>query len=365
MAFSRTSTWRTKSGRCTSTSRRGNRRKRKEPRRAFISGLVSGKRLLDRFVSTLKRSGPAALLRRSSTSAAAFSRAASRESSTEAAGLTETTPKTERIRSSAQPGTASASPKSTTMRPYSLRTAAPAPLPSALRTFSTRRLSNAGRFFPLSPISPYRTKMTDATAASPPPKKSAARQHPAQRGHCVLDGRDGERDLVFGGQLRQADPDRAFQCLLRQPQRLQDVADRHRPGRAGRARGDVDGPLFQRVDQDLSPHAGKREVGDVGGSSLPSSPVEPGALDLQQFSDEPLPQRAKALPLLSGLFRQGSQGGAEARDAGHVLGAGPQAPFLAPLAEKRLDLKALSHVESAHAFRPVDLVPAHGDQVDA
>ena len=50
-------------------------------------------------------------------------------------------------------------------------------------------------------------------------------------------------------------------------------------------------------------------------------------------------------------------------DGRYVLGAGPLSPLLGPPQQQRLQSRAFSHVEGAHPFGPVYLVPGQGQQI--
>ncbi len=56
--------------------------------------------------------------------------------------------------------------------------------------------------------------------------------------------------------------------------------------------------------------------------------------------------------------------GTERHDAGHVLGAGPQALFLVGTVQDRPDRRAGAHVQRAHTLGGLDLVTGQCQQID-
>ena len=161
-------------------------------------------------------------------------------------------------------------------------------------------------------------------------------------------------------------PQRAVLSPCRQPHRAQHVTAR--VALRG-ARGAVrDGhEIAPRVDGGLRVHAREREVQNVG-----HRPVEVAVdhrVERRQTREERLAERAA--PRITRLrFGHGQFGRqAQAGDERHRQRPGPQLTLLPAAEHQRLEWRtppvAPPHDERAHAFRTVDLVRAHADEIDA
>jgi hypothetical protein len=171
-------------------------------------------------------------------------------------------------------------------------------------------------------------------------------------------------DILFRGPTAEGEAQRPVHLLRLDAERQEHVARLEFLRRAGRAGGGLDALGVEEHEDGLAFHRVEAYV-HVVRKALGAVAVEMGLRDGgEDAGNQLVAQRREPRIFSSPFLLAETRRFGKADDGGHVLGAGPEASFVAAAVEEGFEFHSPAHVKERGALGPIDLLRGSGEEVD-